>query len=146
MATASPPLFRRTLLALDSTPPSDRAWETLKGVLERVPATIVCHVVMRPTAIAGDEHDGNPANEEELRVNQTLRSALVAHAGPGARDIPIKILHGDPGERICEYAEFADCDLIVLVRREKAGGLRLRGRVAKYVAGVSHRSVLVIGS
>ena len=146
MASASPPLFRRTLLALDASPPNERAWATLKGLLDRVPATIVCHVVMRPTAIAGNEQDGDPSNEEELRINRTLRSALVQHAGPGAREVPIKILHGDPGERICEYAEFADCDLIVVVRGEKTGGLRLRGRVAKYVAGASRRSVLVIGT
>jgi nucleotide-binding universal stress UspA family protein len=134
------------LLALQSPPANDRAWSTLTALFESTPETIVCHVVMRPTAIAGNELDGNPANEEELRTNQALRSALVDHAGAGAREIPIRILHGDPGERICEYAEYAGCDLIVLFRGEKSAGLRLRGHVAKYVAGAARASVLVVGA
>lgn len=108
---------------------------------------VICHVVMRPTSVAGNELDGNPANAEETGILQELRAAMVMEFGDPGRDLPIKILHGDPGQRICEYAEFSDCDLIVLGPREKASLAKaLRGSVSKYVVSNSRRNVLVLGS
>jgi nucleotide-binding universal stress UspA family protein len=101
---------------------------------------------LRPTTGAANEADGSPANEEELAINQELRARLNDHLGGDARAIPIHILHGDPGQRICEYAEYTQCDLIVLGTRAKSSfGKWVRGSVSKYVAGNSRRSVLLIG-
>ncbi len=107
---------------------------------------IVCHVVLRPTSSAANDSDGSPANPQELAIIQELRARLLEHVATRARDIPIRILHGDPGQRICEYAEYAECDLIVLGHRTRSSlGTWVRGSVSKYVVGCSPRSVLCIG-
>lgn len=107
---------------------------------------VLCHVILRPTSSPGNETDGAPANLEETDLLRTLRSAAISGLGDRGRDLPILILHGDPGQRICEYADYADCDLIVLGPRKKASIAKaLRGSVSKYVVGNSRRHVLVLG-
>ena len=106
----------------------------------------LCSVVFRSTSVAGNALDGNPADEQERGMVRELRSAAVEWFGPKGADVPIKILHGDPGERICEFAEFADCSLIVLGPRPKASvAHRLRGSVSRYVLANTRRSVWVLG-
>jgi len=149
VAGAAPSLslpFRRILLGLDARPPGPRLRRVLDELVRpSASELIVCHVVMRSTSVAGNELDGSPANPEEVAVVASLRRQLVELLGEMGHRVPIKILHGDPGQRLCEYAEFAGCDLIVLESREKTISRRLRGSVSKYVVGVSRRSVLVAG-
>jgi len=103
------PVFRRLLVAakprrgVGSLP-------RLVRELARAPGTTVtlCHVVTRATSAAGNDADGAPANSEETAIVQELRTAAVALLGHPGQDVPIRILHGDPGERICEYAEFLE--------------------------------------
>jgi nucleotide-binding universal stress UspA family protein len=139
--------FRRMLVAADSRYPGSASLPALLQFVHLFDAEmVICHVVMRPTSVAGNELDGNPANPEETGILQELRLAVVREFGSPGRDLPIKILHGDPGQRICEYAEFADCDVIVLGPREKASLAKaLRGSVSKYVVGNTRRHVLVLG-
>jgi nucleotide-binding universal stress UspA family protein len=138
--------FRRFLLAVQPGESNPRVWAIAGDLVGAGAEGIVCHVVMRSTTAAANGADGSPANAEELAVNQELRSRLIANLGAKAREIPIRILHGDAGERICEYAEFARCDLIVLGTRAKPSlGKLARGSVSKYLAGNSRRSVLLIG-
>jgi len=141
------PVFRRLLIAAKSRPGAS-PFPRLVRELARPPGTTVtlCHVVMRATSAAGNEVDGSPANPTETAIVQELRAAIVTLLGRPGQDVPIKILHGDPGERICEYAEYLDSDLIVLgPRLATEGSLRkaLRGSVSKYVVGNSRRNVLV---
>jgi nucleotide-binding universal stress UspA family protein len=137
--------FHKILLALEPDGASVTAWRVLEALARPGPDLLVCHVVLRPTSVAGNELDGNPANPEELAINRTLRARLVEHLGSVAREVPIRILHGDPGQRICEYAEYAGCDLIVLVRHPSSLSRRLHGSVSRYVATNSRRSVLILG-
>jgi nucleotide-binding universal stress UspA family protein len=142
-----PQLIPRILLALDAGTPSPRLAGFLPGLVGLLRSDVViCHVVMRPTSVAGNELDGSPANPAETAILSNLRAAAVAWFGEQGADMPIKILHGDPGQRICEYASFSDCALIILGPREKPSvAKRLRGSVSKYVLSNSRRSVLVIG-
>jgi nucleotide-binding universal stress UspA family protein len=138
--------FRRFLLAVQPDDPNPRVWSVTRDLVEAGTQGVVCHVVMRSTTGAADDLDGSPANDEELAINQELRNRLINHLPERARDLPIRILHGDPGQRICEYAEYAQCDLIVLGTRAKPSlGKWVRGSVSNYVAGNSRRSVLLIG-
>ncbi len=106
----------------------------------------LCHVEMRSTSLAGNEADGSPASAEEVAMVGRLRTAATEAFGPGGRAPPVKILHGDPGERICEFADFLGCDLIVLGPRPKSSIAKvLRGSVSKYVVANSRRNVLVLG-
>lgn len=70
----------------------------------------------------------------------------MAALGPNGLEVPIRILHGDPVQRICEYAEFAQCDLIVLGPRRRASIVQsLRGSVSKGVVSATRRAVLLLG-
>jgi nucleotide-binding universal stress UspA family protein len=139
--------FARALVAVEKAAASASAMARLREVLDRLVAEFVfIHVVFRSTSVAANELDGAPANPEEIAIARDLRSAAVSLVGDRGRDAPVKILHGDPGERICEYAEYSQCDLIVLGPREKASlAKKLRGSVSKYVVGNTPRTVLVIG-
>lgn len=146
--TTRPTQFRKLLVALDRRhrDPTVAApvWQLVRSLAAEV---TFCYVEMRSTIAAGNEMDGAPANAEETGILRDLRAATVAALGAPGRDLPIKILHGDPGQRICEYAEFLGADLIVLGPREKASIAKaFRGSVSKYVVGNSRTSVLVLGS
>jgi nucleotide-binding universal stress UspA family protein len=144
----SPPFFRSTLLALDlrqrPAPGGRSVWDFLRSAGGKL---TICHVVMRPTSVAGNELDGAPANAEETAIVRDLRSTATAELGVRGRDVPIKILHGDAGQRICEYAEYVDCDLVVLGPRQKGTLAKaLKGSVSRYVVANCKRNVLVLGS
>jgi len=140
--------FRRILVAAGLRQRDPAIFRPVWELVRRLGAeATVCHVEMRSTAAAGNESDGAPASAEETQVLRDLRAAVVEALGKPGHELPIKILHGDPGQRICEYADFLDCDLIVLGPREKASiAHTLRGSVSKYVVGNTRRAVLVLGS
>ncbi len=146
----APPLagFRRLLVAVsekhrrEPLPPPvvDAARRDLGSV------TLV-HVVLRPTSAAANDADGSPANPEETAIVQDLRSSAVAALGEAGRQLTIRILHGDPGQRICEYADFLGADLVVLGPRAPGSFSKaLKGSVSKYVVANSRRSLLLLGS
>jgi nucleotide-binding universal stress UspA family protein len=142
------PLFERILLTVDrrdkDSPAPGLAW----SFVSRAGASVtVCHVVMRPTSSAGNDADGSPANAEETAIVTDLRARAVEAMADRGREVPIKILHGDPGQRICEFAEFLNSDLIVLGPRSRGSIAKsLRGSVSKYVLSNSRRNVLVLQS
>jgi nucleotide-binding universal stress UspA family protein len=142
----SGPFFRSVLLAVDRKRREAAHGRSVWDFLRSTEATLtICHVVMRPTSVAGNELDGAPADAAETATLRELRTAAVAELGARGRDVPIKILHGDAGQRICEYAEYLDCDLVVLGPREKSTLAKaLRGSVSRYVVGNCRRSVLVL--
>jgi nucleotide-binding universal stress UspA family protein len=141
-----PQLFRKLLVAIDTGPHPPKFRRAIQEFAHPLGTeVVVCHVVMRSTSVVGNESDGAPANPEEVAILASLRGLLVQDLGERGHRFPIKILHGDPGQRISEYADFAGCDLIILEARERTLAQRLRGNVAKYVAGASKRSVLIIG-
>ncbi len=139
--------FRRVLLAVTPSSVSPALRPVLDDLTQRGAEVIVCHVVFRPTGVAGNEEDGHPANAEEVALVQTLRSELLRNLASGARGWPIRVLHGDPGQRLCEYAEFQGCDLMLLQGGGRPSlGHRLKGSVRKFVVTNFDRSVLVVGT
>lgn len=132
-----------TDLRVTHEPLSPSVWEVVRFLGSEV---TLCHVVLRPTASPGNDSDGSPANPEETAIVQTLRASAVTALGDRGKGVSIKILHGDPGQRVCEYADYLRVDLIVLGPRAKASlSKSLRGSVSKYVVGNSRRHVLVLG-
>lgn len=139
--------FRRILVAVD---PDDRAESVLRRAGEFAALTgasmVVCGVVMRSTGVAGDAQDGSPADAAETETARRLHAAAATAFGPAGRDVPVRILHGDPAERLVEYAAYSGCDLIVLGPRPAPSLARsLRGSVRKQVAGTARVSVLLLG-
>ena len=144
---STPPAFRRVLVAIDA--PSHRP-APARGLLATAgalgPELTVCHVSLRPTSEPGNETDGAPANEEETGILRGLRAQAVEELGDRGRHVPIRILHGDPGQRIVEYADYLGCDLIVLGSSQKSTLARtLRGSVSRFVTSGTRRSVLIVG-
>ncbi len=106
----------------------------------------LCHAVMRPTSAAGNESDGVPANAEEIEIVRRLRASAIDAFGDAGHAVPVKVLHGDPGQRLCEYADFLGSDLIVLGPRAPGSIAKsLRGSVSRFVLANSRRHVLVLG-
>jgi nucleotide-binding universal stress UspA family protein len=137
----------RWLLAVDFR---DRGATVARAVSECVrvfgDSGLVCHVVMRPTSVAANDSDGAPADPQEESILRGIRAALGSQGPEPVRHLPIRILHGDPGQRICEYADYVGCETIVLGPREKESlGKRLRGSVTRYVLGNTRRSVFIVG-
>jgi nucleotide-binding universal stress UspA family protein len=142
---SSLPRFRQFLLAVRTTESDHRVWAVVADLVHGGSRGLVCHVILRPTSAAANEIDGSAVNGDEVAINRALRNCLVDRLGGTAREIPIRILHGDPGQRICEYARFSGSDLIVLgLRAHSSLGRWVRGSVGTYVAANSPCSVLLV--
>ncbi len=122
LTTSSPSIpgeyaFRKILVALDLT---EQPHKVLK--LASLFATafnsklLVASVVLLETSVEGDEADGKPVNDKETEIQRSLinlvNQELDQNAAAGKVDV--KILHGDPASRITQYAEYENCDLIIV--------------------------------
>ena len=136
--------FRKILLALDI---ADETLDAIKvaSFLARTgnSQVVVCNVAKMVTSFDSNETDGFPANEEEQKTLETLER-LVRDAF-GSKAIEIKILHGDPVERISDYADYSECDLIVVGSRNQGALKRtFLGSVSGSLASRSKKSVLIV--
>jgi|GEM_PF-5257099 len=97
------------------------------------------------TSVQGNEHDGYPSNKIELEVQESIRALLYQEFGNNSESIEVKVLHGDAAERICEYAKYAGCDLIVVGSRTH-GPFRkaILGSVSSAIVARSKLPVLVV--
>jgi nucleotide-binding universal stress UspA family protein len=108
--------FKRILVGIDPAK-SSSVIETVHYLADKLGAeVIVVYVALADTVVPGNERDGLPATSEEERVYEKLEKAVRTSFGE-SRTIPLKILHGDPAERLAEYAKFAHCDLVVVGSR-----------------------------
>ena len=136
--------FRKVLLGLDTSEQSLNVLHTAAELSRAFDAKlIVCTVVNIPTSVRGNELDGFPANDEERKILDKLD--YLVHQELGSNEtVDLKILHGDPAERIAEYAEYSNCDLIMVGSRGQ-GAIKkaLLGSVSSSVASRSKKSVLI---
>jgi nucleotide-binding universal stress UspA family protein len=139
--------FKKILIGLDVSDKTDRVIQTsayLVRVFKAEPEVIT--VVNVPTTSAGNEMDGIPANQEEIHLRDELISRLHRHFGQDQlAEMEVKVLHGDPAQRIAEYADYSRCDLIIVGSRGQ-GAIRkaILGSVSESVVGRSKRSVLIV--
>ena len=97
------------------------------------------------TSVEGNEMDGFPVTKEERKSHDTIEEMVYKEFGDIAQQVEIKILHGDPAERIVEYAEFCNSDLIVLGSRGQGALKRaLLGSVSSSVAAKTKKSILIV--
>jgi nucleotide-binding universal stress UspA family protein len=138
--------FRKILIGLDTSDESDRVIETAARLVRALDSQVeIVSVVNVPTAGAANEMDGNPANQKEIRLREEILERLHRHFGEKAQEIEVKVLHGDPPERISEYADYAKCDLIIVgSKRQGAFAKTILGSVSRSVVMKSHKSVLVV--
>lgn len=144
-AFGTPP-FTRILLGVDRSEQSSRTIQTAAYLVRAFRADlIVAHVVNVSTGVAGDEFDGMPANREERAILDSLELLVHQTFGADSDKIDVKILHGDPAERLSEYADYSNCDLIIVgSRRQGAFKAAVRGSVSASTVSRSKKPVLVL--
>lgn len=102
-------------------------------------------VVNVPTSTQNNEFDGMPANQEETQLRDKLLASLHLVLDDNRDALAVKVLHGDPAERITEYADYCKCDLIIIgSRKESALRKTILGSVSRSVAMRSNTSVLIV--
>lgn len=139
--------FRRMLIGLENGPLDPRVLAVAVGVAGRLGCEVrAAHVVRVGTSVVANETDGRPGTPSEEATFAVLRRTLLATFGDRRPPVELALLHGDPGERLGEYAEFTGSDLIVIGTHGRGAlGRFVRGSVAAAVAGSGRRSVLVVG-
>jgi nucleotide-binding universal stress UspA family protein len=138
--------FRKILIGLDVSDQTDQVIKISACLVRLFRAEIeVVTVVNVPTTSAGNEMDGSPANKEEIRLREELLSRLSRYFGEEKNSFELKVLHGDPAERISEYADYSKCDLIIVGSRAQGAFKKaFLGSVSGSVVGRSKKSVLII--
>lgn len=139
--------FKKILIGLDLSDQTDLVIRTSAYLARVLKAEAqVVTVVNVPTSNAGNDMDGTPANQEEIRLREELLSRLHHYFEDlEPNGIDVRVLHGDPGERISEYADYSDSDLIVVGSRNQGTLKRaFLGSVSESIVGKSKRSVLII--
>jgi nucleotide-binding universal stress UspA family protein len=98
-------------------------------------------------ALVGSEGEINTTSitEEEKMVQSFHKSLIDKYFSHQQILIESKILYGDPADKICQYADAIDADLVVIGTRGR-GALRaaLLGSVSEKVVRNCKRSVLVV--
>jgi nucleotide-binding universal stress UspA family protein len=138
--------FQRILIGLDT---SDQAREIIALVAYLTKtfnsSVIACNVSNMVTSVEGNEMDGSPVTEEERKIHDKLEEMIYKEFGDAGKQVKVKTLHGDPAERIVEYAEFCNSDLIVVGSRGQGALKRaLLGSVSSSVAAKTKTSVLIV--
>jgi nucleotide-binding universal stress UspA family protein len=109
--------FRKILVALDLTEQPHRVLK-LASLLTTAfnSELLVASVVLLETSVEGDEADGKPVNDKETEMRRALINLINQELGQNAAasKVDVKILHGDPASRITQYAEYENCDLIIV--------------------------------
>ena len=139
--------FSRILVGIDLSSPSSKILRRASYLARKFDSQItICNVANVITGVAGNEVDGYPATSDEQKVLLEMEELVHKEFGDsGAKKIELKILHGDPADRIVEYAEFCNADLIILGSRSRGALKRaLLGSVSSAVVTNAVNSVLII--
>ena len=123
------------LLAVDGSTHSEAATMLLNHMIGDSPCKI--------TIIAVLDTPHTPRRQMLLDAIQRTHAALQR----ASREIIFGLLHGDPAEAICHYADDQQPDLIILGAKGHRGTLEiLLGGVAQHVVENAHQPVLVVRS
>lgn len=103
-------------------------------------------VVKLPSIVASEgEIDKAGIKSEEDKFLSLHKELIEKYFRQQPVLIESKILHGDPVDKICEYAETVEADLVVLGTRGRGRiTATLLGSVAEKVAHKCKRSVLIV--
>jgi nucleotide-binding universal stress UspA family protein len=131
-------MFNRILVAYDGSEHSQRA-SKIAGDMARVCKTtevwLICVQDVVPYGLGESYVLINELIEEQTRRGEEMLTAARTILGDGLI-IQSELLFGSPAERILEYAESKECDLIVMGTRGRSGiaSLLLGSQVQKVIA------------
>lgn len=137
--------FRKILIGLDISDQTSGILKIAKHFMQVNSQIIICNVAQMVTSVEANDVDGFPSNQQERKTLDDIKELLHDEFGNDSERIEVKILHGDPAERISEYANYLNCDLIIVGSRSQ-GALRkaLLGSVSGSVVSRAMKSVLVV--
>lgn len=129
--------MRRILVAVDGTRASHEAARTALEYAEHL-CMQVTFVHVLPTRVGEEEGEAPEFAAFEAACEQyaaqLLRQACFARGGRSSH-ADTRVVHGDTVASLCELAEAADVDLVII-------GTRARGPVARAVLGSVSRQLL----
>ena len=138
---------RRILVAIDNSKFASAVVEEAARLGSQLGSDLtILSVVNMPSLVAAEgEIDSADMEDQEKQLLSLHRDLIERYFNHAAILIESKILHGSPAEKICEYAEIMDADL-VLVGTHGKGALAtaLLGSVSEKVAKNCRRSVVVV--
>ena len=142
----SPGRFQRILVGLDASNQSSEIIGLVSFLAKAFDSRVlICNVANVVTSVEGNEMDGFPVTKDQRKTHHTIEEMVHDEFGNDAKRVEIKILHGDPAERIVEYAEYSNSDLIVIGSRGQGALKRaLLGSVSGAVVAKTKKSVLII--
>jgi nucleotide-binding universal stress UspA family protein len=138
---------RRILVAVDNSKFASVVIEEAAKLASRLGSDVVIlSVVNMPSLFTAEgEVDSTEIDEQGREFASLHKSLIEKYFNHAAILIESKVLHGEPAQKICEYAETVDADL-VLVGTHGKGMLAtaVLGSVSQKVANSCKRSVVVI--
>jgi nucleotide-binding universal stress UspA family protein len=140
-------VFNRIIVAIDDSQYAYAVMETAAKLTSLTHSDVVVLTVIRMPALVGSEGEINTTSitEEEKMVQSFHKSLMDKYFSHQQILIESKILYGDPADKICQYAEAIDADLVVIGTHGR-GAIRaaLLGSVSEKVVRNCKRSVLVV--
>jgi nucleotide-binding universal stress UspA family protein len=140
-------VFIRIIVAIDDSQHAYAVMETAAKLTSLTHSDIVDLTVIRMPALVGSEGEINTTSitEEEKMVQSFHKSLIDKYFSQQQILIESKILYGNPADKICQYAEAIDADLVVIGTHGR-GALRaaLLDSVCQKVVRNCKRSGLVV--
>jgi nucleotide-binding universal stress UspA family protein len=134
---------KRVVVPTDFSDESIAAIDTALEIAADASAIHVIHVL--PDLVVIEPSVAWATISDEDRVEATERQLRSALDGERYRDVNLKVLVGDPGHSIADYAQDVKAELIVLPSHGRTGLKRmLIGSVAERVVRLAHCPVLVL--
>jgi len=147
MAASNEKRVHRILVAIDNSKFASVVVEEAAKLATQLSSDVtILSVVNVPGLFAAEgEVDSSEIDQEENQFLSLHRSLIDKYFNHSAILIESKILHGDPAEKVCEYAETMDADLVLVGTHGKNMLTQaVLGSVSEKVAHNCKRSVVVI--
>lgn len=138
-------MSRTILFATDGSEQSKRVEEIILDVADEGDAVIVLHVVpeLRGFSVS-DEIDPINLEEELTEASRNITEDPASRLRQAGLNTETNMVHGDPGEIICNAAEDRNADYIFMGRRGRGtAGELLLGSVSHYVIHHANCPVMV---
>jgi len=139
--------FNRILVAIDNSQYASAVMEMAARITSFTHSDVVVLSVIPMPAFVSSEGEINSTSiaEEEKEIQSLHKNLIDRYFNQQGILIESKILHGDPADKICRYAEAVDADIVIIGTRGR-GVLKaaLLGSVSENVVRNCKRSVLVV--
>lgn len=138
-------MYTRILLPTDGSETTDRALEHALDLAGRYDAELHVLYVVDATVFANDVETGTIVEEFETMGNRIVDQTSQQAADAGIEPARTTVVRGTPHERILEYIDENDVDLVVMGTHGRTGLDRyLLGSVTEKIVRLSDAPVLTV--